>query len=97
MPLLNLSVKHGQPPDVARANFVQGINEAQSKFAIWIQRVEWAPDRHSAKLHAPGFVVEMSVDDQEVHATGDVPFFAMLMQNRVKTYLKDTFQKQLPS
>ncbi len=95
MPLLNLSVKHGQTWEVARANFEKGITEARTKFAIWIHRVDWSADRTSAKLSGMGFVVEMWVDAQEVHATGDLPAFARLLEAPLKAFLRQTFQKRL--
>jgi hypothetical protein len=96
MPLLNMSVKHGQTWEIARANFERGITEASTKFAIWIQRVEWSADRTSAKLFGPGFVVEIWVDAQEVHATGDLPLIAKLFEAPLKAFLQQTFHKQIP-
>ena len=96
MSLMNLSMKHGQTRDVARVNFEKGITEASTKFGMMIQRVEWSPDRTRAKLFGRGFVVEMWVDDQEVHATGDLPFFAKLFEAPLKAILQRTFPKQLP-
>jgi hypothetical protein len=96
MPLLKMSVKHGQTWDIARANFERGITEASTKFAIWIHRVEWSDDRTSAKLFGPGFVVEIRVDPQDVHATGDLPLFANLFEAPLKAFLQQTFHKQIP-
>ena len=96
MALLNLSVKHGQTWEVARANFEKGINEANTKFGMWIQRVEWSPDRTSARLFGLGFEIKMWVDAQEVHAEGDLPTFAKLFEAPLKAFLQQTFQKQLP-
>ena len=96
MPLLNLSVKHGQTCDDARANFEKGIAEAGRAFAPWIQRVEWSPDRTSAQLFGMGFVIALWVDAQDVHATGDIPLFARLFEAPLKAFLERTFAKQLP-
>ena len=96
MSLLNLSVKHGQTWEAARVNFEKGIAEASSTFALWVQRVEWSPDRTRAKLFGPGFVVEMWVDAQEVHAQGDLPVFAQIFEAPLRAFLQRTFPKQLP-
>jgi hypothetical protein len=63
---------------------------------MWIQRVEWSPDRTAVKLVATGFFVEMWVDAEEVHARGDLPFFAKLFEAPLKAFLQQTFQKALP-
>ncbi len=96
MALLNLSVKHGQTWDVARVNFEKGIRDASQAFGAWIQRVEWSPDRTAAKLHAPGFFVELWVDAESVHARGDLPLVAKLFEAPLKAFLQQTFQKSLP-
>src|SRR3954451_13134341 len=96
MSLLNLSVKHGQTWEVARVNFEKGIEDAARTFGSWLQRVEWAPDRTKAKLFGPGIEVEMWVDAQEVHAKGDIPVFARLVEAPLKKFLHQTFQKQIP-
>ena len=96
MPLINLTIKHGQSWDAAKASFEKGITDAQAQFAAWIQRVDWAPDRTSATLFGKGFELKMRVDTQEVHAVGEVPFFAKLLEAPLKTLMTQTFQKQLP-
>jgi hypothetical protein len=90
---LNLSVKHGQTWDVARSNFVRGIEAARTRFGMWIKRVDWSADRTSAQLSGPGFTVEMSVDAQEVHARGDLPIFARLLEGPIKAFLQKTFAR----
>ena len=93
---LNLSVKHGQTWDVARANFEKAIEAARTQFGMWIRRVEWSDDRTSAQLSGPGYSVEMSVDAHEVHARGNLPAFARLFEAPLKAFLKKTFDRPLP-
>ena len=80
MSLINISVKHGQTLDAVRANFEKAITEAQSRFAMWIHRVEWSPDRTSATLAGTGFELTIRYDAEAVHVTGDVPFMAKLLE-----------------
>jgi hypothetical protein len=96
MSLLNLSVKHGQTLDVARANFEKGIESARAQFGMWIQQVEWSPDRTSARLSGPSFTLDMSVDAEHVYARGDLPFFARFIEAPLKAFLQKTFAKPLP-
>ena len=95
MSSLNLSVEHGQTWDVARTNFTKGIEAAQSQFGTYIRRVEWSDDRTSAQLSGPGFMVEMTVDAQQVHARGDLPFFVRFFEGPLKAFLRKTFAKGL--
>jgi hypothetical protein len=52
------------------------------------------------KLDGVGFWIEMSVDAQVVHATGDVPILGGLLGSSLASGLKQilhlTFQKKLP-
>jgi hypothetical protein len=52
------------------------------------------------KVEGTGFWVEMWVDAQDVHATGDIPMLAGLLGGRLgaglKQILEQTFQKKLP-
>ena len=96
MPLMNLTMKHGQTWETARVNFDKGISDASRSFSMWIQRVEWSADRTAATLHGHGFHVEMWVDPQDVHAKGDLPFFAKMFEAPLKGFLQRTFHKPLP-
>jgi hypothetical protein len=96
MPLINLSVKHGQSWDAARSNFVKGIESARGQFGMWIRQVTWSADRTSAELSGPGFTIAMSVDAQEVHAQGDLPAIAQFLEAPLRGFLEKTFARPLP-
>ena len=57
------------------------------------------PDRQRVKLEGVGFWLEMWVDAQAVHATGDIPIFGGLLGGSVaeglKQIVQQTFQKKL--
>ena len=65
-----------------------------------VRRVEWDTDHSRAKLEGVGFSVEMWVDAQAVHATGDVPFLGGLLGSSLAAGLKQimqlTFRNKLP-
>jgi hypothetical protein len=46
---------------------------------MWIKRVEWSPDRTSAKVSGLGFALDLWYDEEAVHAIGEVPSFAKLL------------------
>jgi hypothetical protein len=94
MPRLNLAVPHGQPWELARANFEKGISDASTQHAIWIQRVEWSSDRTAATLYGPGYEVLVSLDAEKVYATGTIPIFPWLLEQPLKRFLEGTFGKQ---
>lgn len=100
MPLLNMSVKHGKTQDEARSRLEMAVQEARTRFGPMIQRVEWTADRNTVTMSGVGFVIEMRVDAQEVHVTGDVPLLAGLLGSPLATSLKQivqqTFSKPLP-
>lgn len=100
MALLNLSVKHGQTLEEARARVELAVQEVRGRFGAMVQRIDWAADRNSVKILGPGFEMALRVDAQEVHATVDVPLLGGLLQNTLtsglKGILQHTFQKRLP-
>ena len=100
MPLLNLTVQHHQTLEEARRRLETAVQQVSAQFSTLVRRVEWATDRNRVKLEGVGFWVEMWVDSQAVHATGDVPILGALLGSSLGTGLKrilqETFQKKLP-
>ena len=99
MSLINLSLKHGRTAAEARTSLEKAVGDLQGKFGALIQRADWSNDRNRVRLDGAGFWVEMSVDDQHVHATGDIPFLAGLLGgplgDGLKKILEERFQKKL--
>jgi hypothetical protein len=98
MPLINLTFAHGQSLDEARRRLEQAVQEVSSQFG-GIRRVEWAADRSRVKLEGAGVRVEMWVDAQDVHATGDIPILGQLLggplASGLKQIVQQAFQKKL--
>src|SRR5215467_6241227 len=99
MSLINLSLKHGRTAAEARNALEKAVGDVQGLFGSMIQRAEWSTDRNRVRLDGSGFWVEMRVDDQHVHATGDLPFLAGLLGGPLggglKKILEQRFQKKL--
>jgi hypothetical protein len=99
MPLINLSVKHGRTLDEARDQLEAAVQKVSSQFKALIRHVTWAADRTQVRLDGVGFWVEMWVDVQEVHVSGDMPLLGGLLGSPVATGLKQivqqTFRKKL--
>ena len=100
MPLIDLTLQHGQTLDEARRRLEMTVNELTTKFGSMVQRVEWAADRGRVKLSGVGFWIEMSVDIQALHATGDIPMLGRFLSGPLVAGLRQivqkTFQKNLP-
>ena len=99
MPLLSLNVAHGQTLEEARRRLETVVREVSGRFGA-LGRVEWSADRNRVKLEGVGARVEMWVDAQEVHVTGDIPMLGGLLSGPLAAGLKQivqqTFRKQLP-
>jgi Putative polyhydroxyalkanoic acid system protein (PHA_gran_rgn) len=93
-------VKHGRTLDDARRALETAVQRVTAQFGAMVRRVEWAADRNRVKLDGVGFWVEMWVDAEAVHATGDIPVLAGLFGSQLgsglKQILQQTFQKKLP-
>jgi len=100
MPLINLTFRHGRTLEEARRGLEQAVRQVSGQLGALVQRVQWEADRNRVKLEGTGFWVEMWVDAQDVHATGDSPILAGLLGgqlgSRLKQILQQTFQKSLP-
>ena len=76
------------------------VQEVSTQLGRMLRRVEWAADRNRVKLEGVGFWVEMWVDAQAVHATGDIPIVGRLLgspvASRLKQIVERTLRKQLP-
>ena len=100
MPLMTLSVQHGQTFDEARRRLEDRSPEITSRFGTLVRRVEWSTDRSQVRLEGIGFWIEMRVDVQAVHVSADLPVLGKLLGGSVTTRLKEilqrTFQQKLP-
>jgi hypothetical protein len=100
MPLIDLTVQHGQTFEEARRRLESAVQQVNASFGSMVRRTEWAADRSRVKLEGVGFWVEMSVDAQVLHATGDIPIVGRLLGSPlvsgIRQILERTFQKKLP-
>jgi putative polyhydroxyalkanoic acid system protein len=98
MPLIDVSVAHGQTLDEAQRRLERLVQEASHRLGIRV--VEWSPDRRRVKLEGVGARIEMWVDAQVVHMTGDLAGLGELLggplASGLKQILSRTFRKQLP-
>ena len=91
---LNMSFRHGQPWETARANFETGINQAKDRFGAFLKSVEWSDDKTAARLRGSNFDVNLTLGPESVHAEGNVPFIARkLLEMPVRKFLEETFKK----
>lgn len=100
MPLINLTLQHGRTLEEARRHLETAVDQISGQFGSLVRRVEWEADRSRVKLEGVGFWVEMWVDAQAVHATGDVAILGGLLGSSLASGLKQimqlTFRSKLP-
>ncbi len=99
MSLINVSMKHGQTQDEARNRLEAAVNELRKLFGALIQHVVWSTDRTQVRIDGAGFWIELVVDAQNVHATGDIPMLGGLLGGPLaaglERIMRQTFRKQL--
>jgi hypothetical protein len=99
MPLISLSVQHGQSLEDARGRLETAVHKVMSQFGGLVRQVIWTDDRRRVRLDGRGFWLELWVDAQEVHATGDIPLLGALLGKSLRTrltqILQQSFRKQL--
>jgi hypothetical protein len=99
MPLINLSVQHGQSLEEAQSRLESAVHKVMSQFGALVHQVTWSTDHSRVRLDGRGFWLELWVDAQDVHATGDIPILGALLGSPIATglrkILQQTFRKQL--
>ncbi|MGC1272257.1 MAG: polyhydroxyalkanoic acid system family protein [Planctomycetaceae bacterium] len=100
MSLINMSVKHGTTFDDAKKRLEGAVADVQTRFASAVKNVTWTPDRTAVTLTGPGVVVDLKVDAEHVHATGDIPLLGNLLGSgfgqKISEGLKGTLQRHFP-
>src|SRR4030095_5501849 len=100
MPLIDLTLRHGQTLEEARRRLEMTVNEVNARSGSMIRRTEWISDRSRVKVDGVGFWLEMAGDVRLMAATGDIPILGRLLGNQfgsgVKQIVEQTFQKKLP-
>jgi hypothetical protein len=99
MSLITLSLKHGQTQDEARKGLESAVSQIRQLFGSLIERVVWSADRSLVRIDGAGFWIEMVIDAQSVHATGDIAMLGGLLGGPLtaglKRIMQQTIQKQL--
>ena len=100
MSLISLTIRHGRTKEEAVRRLEAAVHEVSTKLGFMVRRVDWAAERDRVKLEGIGFSLELWVDEQTVHVTGDVPLVGRLLgspvASQVKAIVERTFQKGLP-
>lgn len=96
MPLITLSLQHGETLDEAQKRLETAVQSIQNQFGIMVQQVAWTTDRRQVRIDGTGFWVEMRVDSEHVHVTGDIPVLGRLLGSPVATGLKQIVQRSFP-
>ncbi len=93
MALIQVKVKHGKPESEARARLGVAVGELQSRFGPMVRTCEWSPDRSSVLLTGPGVRLDLKVDSEDVHVSGELPILASLLgSEKLKQIVASTFK-----
>src|SRR4051794_12974760 len=94
MPLIDVKVKHGRTHAEARDRLATAVAELQSRFGGMVPSTEWSPGRDSVVVTGPGVRLDLRVDAEDVHVTGDIPILGSLFGSaNLKQLVETTFQK----
>jgi hypothetical protein len=100
MPFIDVTLRHGRSLEDARRRLEDTVNQVNATFRSMVNHLEWAADRNRVKIDGVGFWVEMTVDAEAFHATGDMTVLGKLLGSRfgsgLKQIVQKTFQKNLP-
>lgn len=101
MSQIQLSLKHGRTLGDARTHMATAVNQVKSSFSGLVQDVQWSGDGNAATLTGKGFTIDMRVDAETLHLSGDLAFLGNLLKKPLvaglKKIVESTFQKRLPS
>jgi len=99
MPLITLAIKHGQTIEQAEERLRMAVADVKTRFGVMIERVQWAPDGRSVEVMGRGFDVQLRVDEEDVHVSGNITILGKLLgtplMTGIKGILQSTFQKRL--
>jgi len=98
MPLISVTVAHGQTVDEAQRRLEAAVQEASARLGL--RSVQWSDDRRHATLEGLGARVDIWVEAEVVRVTGDLPAVGALLGGPITAGLKQiverTFRRQLP-
>jgi DNA-binding protein YbaB len=96
MSALTMTLKHGRTLAEAQAQLEQMVQQVHRQFGAFVQRTDWSADKHRVKMSGSGFEVEIRVDAELVHVTGDIPLLSGLLGGPLKTALQQIVQQSFP-
>jgi hypothetical protein len=100
MPLITFSVQHGRTFEEARQQLETAVDEVHRRCGALVQHITWSADHTQVRVEGVGCWVEMRVDAQAVHVTGDLAGLGGLLGGslvqRITQLVQHTFQRQLP-
>jgi hypothetical protein len=97
MARLDITIEHGQPPEVAQAKFQAAIRETQSRFSSWIHRLDWAEDGRSATIAGSGYEIRCWYDEHNLHVQGSIPLAWKFFEGAIRNHIKRDIERALPA
>ena len=97
MSLIEVKLKHGRTFDDAKAHLARSVAELQNRFGPLVQGAKWSEARDAVALSGPGVKLDLRVDADEVHVTGDIPLIGGLLggSGKIRQIVESAFLKRL--
>lgn len=99
MSFITLSMKHGRTSDEARDRLSAAVGDIRKLLGAMVRTTSWSHDRSKVRIDGVGFWLEMSVDSEDITASGDVPLLGGILGGPLRSVLyqavQQTTQKQL--
>jgi hypothetical protein len=100
MPPIHRLMQHRRTLWEAQDYLETAVHKVHSQFGAPVRQVTWSADHSRVQLDGVGFWVEMWVDAQAVHVSGDTPLLGALLGSPKVTglrhILQQTFRNILP-
>src|SRR3954468_18342637 len=96
MSLITVSIKHGQPLDDARRSLRLSVGDIHAKFGMMIQRVDWSADGDQVKLTGKGIEIDMRLDAEHLHVSGNLTFLGGLLAGPLAAGVKQILGRNFP-
>ena len=93
MARLDITIEHGQNPEVARAEFRAAVLDVRTRFPRWIERLDLSEDVHAATLAGAGFEVRCWYDERYLHVQGSIPLVWKFLEGAIRHQIKRTIDR----
>jgi hypothetical protein len=96
MALIRVSLKHGQPLDEAIGQLDRAVGDLNARFSALIEQIHWSENGRRVNVVGKGFDLELRVDEQHVHAQGNIALLNKLLASPLSVAIKSILKRSFP-